>query len=55
MNLQKLANAVACSIAVLEGTGGGYSPDEKMKAKITLMEFNKILMSSVVATLSNSE
>jgi len=31
-------NALACAIAVLEGTAGGYSPHEKMNAKLKLME-----------------
>ncbi len=31
------ANALACAVAVLEGTAGGYSPEERMKHKMTLI------------------
>lgn len=30
-------NALACAVAVLEGTDGGYGPREKMEAKMELM------------------
>jgi hypothetical protein len=31
-------NALACAIAVLEGTAGGYTPEAKMKAKMELTQ-----------------
>lgn len=34
---EKLVNALSCAIAVLDGSGGGYSPEEKSAAKIELM------------------
>lgn len=53
MNLQKLVNAIACAVAVLEGTDGGYSPKEKMEAKLILMEIMPILTKTVTYTLGD--
>lgn len=30
-------NALACAVATLEGTAGGYSPKERMNAKMALI------------------
>lgn len=30
-------NALACAVSTLEGTNGGYSPQERMRHKMTLM------------------
>lgn len=54
MNLRKLVNAVACAIAVLEGTAGGYSPDERMQAKLTLMQWMPLLTKTATDTLTDS-
>lgn len=38
ITLKDMMNSVACAIAVLEGTAGGYTEHEKMNAKLTLMK-----------------
>lgn len=55
MDLLKLANAVACAIAVLEGTSGGYSPEAKMQAKLTLMQWQPLITKTVTDTLASSQ
>lgn len=34
---RELFSAAACAVAVLDGTAGGYTPQEKLKAKLTLL------------------
>lgn len=53
MNLVKLVNAVSCAIAVLEGTAGGYTPEARMQAKLTLMQWMPLISKTVTDTLSN--
>lgn len=31
-------SALACAVAVLDGTAGGYTPDNKYTAKLVLMK-----------------
>lgn len=38
MNLQDLISALACAVAMLDGSGGGYSPDERKKSKNVLQQ-----------------
>lgn len=37
ITLKSLINSTACAIAVLDGTDGGYSPNEKQLCKETLI------------------
>ena len=37
LTLEERINALFCARDVLEGTAGGYSPQEKMKAKLVIM------------------
>lgn len=53
MDLYKLANAVACAIATFEGTAGGYSPEERMQAKLTLMQWQPLIIKTVSDTLGH--
>jgi hypothetical protein len=36
---KELIQAIACAVAVMEGTAGGYSAQEKMRAKMVLLRF----------------
>jgi hypothetical protein len=38
---EKQYAAIQCAVFVLEGTAGGYTPKEKMEAKLELMEMLK--------------
>jgi hypothetical protein len=37
MNLERIA-ALRCAVELLDGEGGGYSPEDKYKAKLELMK-----------------
>ena len=47
-------NALACAVATLEGTNGGYSPNERMKAKMTLMSMLSDMEQIAVKELQES-
>lgn len=44
ITLEKMVNSVSCAINVLEGTDGGYSAQDKMYAKMTLIQLKSELV-----------
>lgn len=44
-DMESLINALACAIASLDHSDGGYSQDERYQAKVKLMKYSSDMLS----------